>query len=333
VAEVWANKGTDKLVVRAEDTLTGRVMEEEFDLVALAVPMVAPEGLDALARRMYLPLGEDGFIQEKHPKLDPVDTLRAGLFACGCALGPKDVRDSVSDALGASAKAASFLGTGRVTTSPEKAFVEPERCDGCGRCIEICPPNAIALTDGKAGIDPFLCSGCGACIPVCPTEAIDFKNSTERQVVSTLRGVLRDKGPDEVRLVAFVEGTIAYTGVDFLGLDRVEYPTGVLVIKVPSTAFISLKHLLYAFALGADGVVMIEGRHDIDEMFTKRRIDSLKGELDDVGIDGMRLWYSLVELPSYKNIAGILALHARTVEELGPLEGEVIEGIRGRLGI
>ncbi len=333
VAEVWSNTGTNRLVVRAEDTLTGRVMEEEFDLVALAVPMIAPAGLEILARKMSLPLGEDGFIQEKHPKLDPVDTLRAGLFACGCALGPKDVRDTVSDALGASAKVASFLGAGRVTTSPEKAFVKPELCDGCARCIEICPSNAITMADGGATIDPFLCSGCGACIPECPTGAIDFNNSTERQIVSTLMGVLESKEPGEVRLMAFVEGTIAYTGVDFLGLDRVDYPTAVRVIRVPSTAYVSLKHLLYAFALGADGVVMIEGRHDIDEMFTKRRIDLFKDELDEMDIDGMRLWYSLVELPSYKNIAGILSLHSKTVGELGPIEEEVVEDLGRKLGI
>jgi len=220
-----------------------------------------------------------------------------------------------------------------VTTSPEKAFVEPGMCDGCERCIGVCPSKAITLTDGRADIDPFLCSGCGGCVPECPAGAIGFRNATEKQVVAALRGVLRDKGPGEVRLVAFVEGTIAYTGVDFLGLDRLAYPASVRVVEVPSTALIGLGHLLHAFALGADGVVMIEGRHDIDEMFTKRRINPLKEGLDERGIDGTRLWYSLVELPSYKNIAGILALHAKTVEELGPLDEELLEGIRGRLRI
>ena len=332
VAEVWANRTTNKLVVKAEDTLTENVMEEEFDLVSLAVPMVPPKGLDAFARGMSLALGEDGFIQEKHVKLDPVNTLLTGVFACGCALGPKDVRDTVSDALGAAAKAASFLKTGRVTTSPEKSFIKPELCNECKRCIEICPSNAITLTHGNASIDPFLCNGCGACLPECPTGAIDFKNSTERQIASTLRGILRDKKQNEVRVVNFVEGTIAYTGVDFLGLDRAKYPIEMRIIKVPSTAFISLRHLLYAFALGANGIVMLEGRHDIDERFTRSRIDSLKSGLDALGIDSMRLWYSLVELPAYKNIAEIFNLHINTVKELGPIEKEA-EAAKRKLGI
>jgi len=333
VAEVWANKSSNKLVVRAEDTLTGAVMEEEFDLVSLAVPMVAPEGLDALARKMSLPLGEDGFVQEKHPKLDPINTLKTGVFACGCALGPKDVRDTVSDALGAAAKSASFLKEGRVTTSPEKAFVVPEACDGCGHCLNICPSNAITITGNKATIDPFLCTGCGGCIPECPSEAIDFNNATERQIIAALRGLLQDKEDDEVRLIAFVEKTIGYTGVDFLGLDRTAYPSNIRVIQVPSTAIISLKHLLYAFALGADGVLMIEGQHDIDESYTKERIPSFKAGLNDLGIDDMRLWYGLVELPSYKNIARIFELYTSTVDDLGPIEPEVIEAVNQRLGI
>jgi heterodisulfide reductase subunit A len=333
VAEVWANRADNRLVVRAEDTLTGSVMEEEFDLVALAVAMIPPPGLEELGRKLSLPIGEDGFIQEKHPKLDPVNTLKTGIFACGCALGPKDVRDTVSDALAAAAKAASFLKEGWVTTSPEKAIVDREACDGCSYCLEVCPSNAIVLIDRKANIDPFLCTGCGGCIPECPLGIIDFKNSTERQIIAEFRGLLRDKEAGELRLIAFVERTIGYTGVDFLGLDRVRYPPSIRVIQVPSTAIIGLKHLLYAFALGADGVLMIEGQYDIDERFTKGRIPSYKEELDDLGIDSMRLWYDLVQLPSYRKIAQIFTLFTSMIEELGPLEPEVVEAINRRLGI
>ncbi len=330
-AEVWENRGSKRLVVRAEDTLTGNVMEEEFDMVALAVSMVSPEGLDSLAQMMVLPLGEDGFVQEKHPKLDPVNTLKTGIFACGCSLGPKDVRDTVSDSLGAAAKATSFLKEGIVTASPEKAFVHHESCDGCGECIQVCPSNAIAITSEKVSIDPLLCSGCGGCIPECPREAIDFRNSTRHQIAASICGLLRDKREDEVRLIAFVEKNIGYTSVDFLGLDRTSYPANVRVIPVPSTAMISMKHILQAFALGADGVLAIEGQHDIYERFTRERMSNYKDQLDDVGVDSMRLYYNLVQLPSYKNIAGIFKLYTSTVEDLGSLEPEEIDAVKESL--
>jgi heterodisulfide reductase subunit A len=154
---------------------------------------------------MTVAVGEDGFVTEKHPKLDPVDSLVTGIFACGCTLSPKDVRDTVSDGLGASAKAALFLKSDYVTTSPEKAFVISDLCDGCQACVPVCPTNAISMQNGKAKIDPFQCVGCGACIPVCPKEAIDFKNATAKQIMSNLRGVLAEKQAGEVRIVAFVE--------------------------------------------------------------------------------------------------------------------------------
>jgi heterodisulfide reductase subunit A len=331
-AEVWKNRASKNLVVRVEDTLTGNVMEEEFDLVALAVAMVPPEGLDQMARSLSLPLGEDGFVQELHPKLDPVNTIRTGTYACGCALGPKDVRDTVSDSLAAAAKTASFLKEGEVKANPEKAFVDHMACDGCGVCLEVCPTNAITLREEKEDIDPFLCNGCGGCIPECPTGAIEIRNSTKNQIVASLRGVLQDKDEDEVRLVAFVDKGIGYTGVDFLGLDRNQYPPTIRVIPVPTTAIIGLEHILHALSLGADGVLIIEGDSIIDERFTRERITEFKDAMEELGIDGLRLYYSLVQLPAYKNIARIFHLHASTIDDLGPLEPEAIEAIDRKLG-
>jgi heterodisulfide reductase subunit A len=330
VAEVWKNKD-GKLVVLAEDTLTGDVSEQGFDLVALATPMVAPAGLKELAEKMRLSLGEDGFIQEKHPKLDPVDSLITGVFACGCALSPKDVRDTVSDALGAAAKASLFLKSEYITTSPEKAYVIEELCDGCEVCVPICPVNAITMEEGKARINPFMCTGCGACIPVCPREAIDFKNSTTRQMIAHLRGVLSDKEPDEVRIVAFVEKSVGYTGMDFLGLDRVNYPENIRIVPVPSTAILSLKHLLCAFAFGADGILVIEGQQDVDEKFTKKRMIEMGRSLAEFEIKSMRVRYSYVPLPVYKKAADLFTRFTDRIKKFGPLPAEKRDAIKQKV--
>lgn len=321
VAEIW-KKSNGALTVLAEDTLMGEVREDEFDLVALATPMVAPSGLKELAGKMKLSLGEDGFIQEKHPKLDPVDSLVTGVFACGCALSPKDVRDTVSDALGAAAKASLFLKGDYITTSPEKAFVIADLCDGCELCVPVCPVNAIIMEEEKAEINPFICIGCGACIPVCPREAIDFQNSTNRQIIANLRGILMDKKPDEVRIVAFVDKNVGYTGMDFLGLDRVNYPESIRIVTVPSTAIIGLKLLLHAFALGADGVLIIEGQEDIDEHFSKQRMIEMRRSLEEAGIKSMRVRYSYVPLPVYKKAAELFTMFTERIKKFGPLTME-----------
>jgi heterodisulfide reductase subunit A len=331
VAEIYKNNQNGKLVVLAEDTLTGETREDEYDMVALATPMVPPVGLKELADKMKVAIGEDGFITEKHPKLDPVDSLVTGIFACGCTLSPKDVRDTVSDALGAAAKAALFLKSEYVTTSPEKAFVIADLCDGCEACIPICPVNAISMVEGKAKIDPFQCIGCGACIPICPKGAIDFKNATTKQIIASLRGVLADKQPDEVRIVAFVDKNVGYTGMDFLGLDRTNYPENVRIIPVPSTAILGLKHLLYAFAYGADGVLVIEGNEDIDEHFTKKRMIEFRQGLAKYGVETMRVRYSYVPLPVYKKAAELFTMFTERIKKFGPFPEEKRNSIKQQL--
>jgi heterodisulfide reductase subunit A len=331
IAEVYKDSKTGKLVAVAEDTISSELTEDQFDMIALATPMVAPEGLKELAGKMKVSIGEDGFITEKHPKLDPVDSLTAGIYACGCAISPKDVRDTVSDGLAASAKAALFLKSDYVTTSPEKAFVIKDLCNGCTACVPICPTKAITMQDGKAKIDPFQCTGCGACIPVCPQEAIDFKNATTKQVIATLRGVLAEKQPGEVRVLAFVDKNVGYTGMDFLGLDRANYPENIRIVTVPTTAILGLKHLLYAFAYGADGVLVIEGTQEIDEKFTKKRLIDLGRELAKYGIESMRVRYSYVPLPVYKKAAELFAMFTDRIKKFGPLAEDKRNAIKQKL--
>jgi len=50
--------------------------------------------------------------------------------------------------------------------------INPERCTGCGACLEVCPEGALYLVDGRAVLDSQLCRECEICIAVCPTEAI-----------------------------------------------------------------------------------------------------------------------------------------------------------------
>jgi len=333
VAEVYKNSKNGKLVAVAEDTITGEVTEEEFDMIALATPMVPPTGLKELAEKMKVSISEDGFVTEKHPKLDPVDSLVTGVFACGCALSPKDVRDTVSDGLAASAKAALFLKSDFVTTSPEKAFVISDLCNGCNVCVPSCPTNAIRMQEGRAKVDPFQCTGCGACIPVCPQEAIDFKNATTKQITASLRGVLAEKQPSEVRVVAFVDKNVGYTGMDFLGLDRTNYPENIRIVSVPTTAILGLKHVLYAFAFGADGVLLIEGTQEIDEKFTKKRMIDMGRELVKYGIETMRVRYSYVPLPVYKKAAELFTMFTDRIKKFGPFPDEKRSVVKQKLGL
>ncbi len=107
ITEVLA-KG-DRLLVRGEDTTMGRPMELEMDLVVLSVGMEPSPGTRKVAKLLGVKQNKYGFIEAAGSPLDPVLTSREGVFACGAALGPADLEDTVSSAAGAGMKAFGYL--------------------------------------------------------------------------------------------------------------------------------------------------------------------------------------------------------------------------------
>ena len=107
ITEVIA-KG-DRLLVRGEDTTMGRPMELEMDLVVLSVGMEPSAGTKKMAEVLGVAQNKYGFIHAVGGPLDTVSTSREGIFACGAALGPADLEDTVSSAAGAAMKAVGFL--------------------------------------------------------------------------------------------------------------------------------------------------------------------------------------------------------------------------------
>jgi len=95
----------DRLVVRAEDSLMGRTVEVEADLVVLATAVVPRTDTPAVAQLLGLACSSDGFFQEAHPKYRPVESTRPGVFLAGCCQGPKDIPDTVAQAKAAAASA------------------------------------------------------------------------------------------------------------------------------------------------------------------------------------------------------------------------------------
>ena len=102
-AEVY--RRGDKLVVLAEDTLLGKPIEVEADLVVLATAIVPRTDTAETAALLGLERSPDGFFQEAHLKFRPVDTQIDGVFLAGCCQGPKDIPDTVAQAKAAASSA------------------------------------------------------------------------------------------------------------------------------------------------------------------------------------------------------------------------------------
>jgi len=175
-----------RLTVRLNDLMTGgEEVEIPSDLVVLVTGMV-PRANAALTDVLKLPVGKDGFYNEIHLKLRPVETVIDGVFIAGAAQGPKNVAESVTSALAASAKAAGLLLKGYVDLEPLVAIVDTARCTWCTECQKACPYGAIeeAVVGEKhvAVVSPILCKGEGACVPVCAAQAVEVEGYTNAQV-------------------------------------------------------------------------------------------------------------------------------------------------------
>jgi heterodisulfide reductase subunit A len=184
----------DRLAVTVRDQLTGgEELKIAADLVVLVTGMV-PRSNERLVKTLKLPVGADGFFNEIHPKLRPVETVVDGVLIAGACQGPKTVAESVTSGLAAVAQAAAVLKRGVAELDPQVATVHADSCTGCGQCVEACPFGAITLLSSDGGhvatIDPTGCKGCGACGPVCPEDAIDLLGYTDAQVHAMIDGLL-----------------------------------------------------------------------------------------------------------------------------------------------
>jgi heterodisulfide reductase subunit A len=317
--------GSNKLLLHAEDTLLGAQIEDHFDMVVLSPALLPSFGTPELADLLGLQRGPDGFLLEKHYKLEPVDSTQGGMFACGCILGPKDVRESTLEAMEAASRVTTFIGKGETTISPEKAFLDESKCNGCGTCIEACPVKAITKTEADGAnvvINSVSCVGCGVCIPLCKREALDLNNCTEQQLMARIAGI--SSGNVTPKIIAFADKRTAYKATDMYGMDRRSYPYNVLIVDVPSAGRIGLKHLVQAFATGADGVLFVEGEDSIMGMSKFREhVNNLRREATDmIGVKGGRISTVSVTLPQYYKLESFNTLGERIIK-MGPLEPEV----------
>lgn len=59
------------------------------------------------------------------------------------------------------------------TKQQYKAFIDEQNCIGCGKCIRVCPTDAIVGSKQVLHtILPQLCTACSNCINTCPTDCI-----------------------------------------------------------------------------------------------------------------------------------------------------------------
>jgi heterodisulfide reductase subunit A len=188
--------GQHRLRVTVTDPILGKKIALDADLLALAAAVIPPATNPEICRLFKVPLNPDGFFQEAHVKLRPVDFAADGVFLCGTAHYPKLISEAISQAYGAAGRAATILAKDSVTASGAICEVDENKCIACGACVSVCKYGAIEFYETeqgkKARVIPVLCKGDGLCNAKCPTGAISLKHFTDEEIFRQIDAAVPD---------------------------------------------------------------------------------------------------------------------------------------------
>ena len=291
----------DHMLVRLEDTITKEKLEIPTDLVVLSAALEASEGTVNAAKTLGVPLTDDNFIKEKHPKMQPVATDIEGVFVCGTAQGPKDITDSIIQANTAATKISELV-NGGLEVEPFIATINVKKCVLCGKCIENCRYQALTLNNNSIRVGPIACTGCGDCIITCPEEAISILGQSDEKLEANIKGLLKNKKDDEQVIIAFLDD-IGNVSANNMGINRVECPSSVRIINVPFVNRVKYRHIKYALTHGADGVFLGEYPDNFKHDEIRENVKIMKKHLEEDGINPERLIIHSVFIPYFRGLA------------------------------
>ena len=306
--------------IMVEDIDTGLLTKNVVDIAVLSSAMVPSKGTQELANKLGIALGEDLFIASKHVKLDPISTLKQGIFAAGVATGTKDIHDSVIDARAAASHVTNFLGEGVIKLDPFKP-VHVSECDHCGQCVEACVRDAVKLEEEGPVIDLVSCNGCGACVAACEKEGLLLPNYTKKAILGEVEGLLEETGED-VAVIGFFDDNISYTAADNAGTARMHYPTNMKIIRTPSTAILDLETVLKTLGKGADGVMIFDVEESHEAELAESLVKRAKEALKEKGVEPERVVFQPMVLPIFKVLPKFITDYTTKVQSMGKIPAE-----------
>jgi heterodisulfide reductase subunit A len=316
---------TKGLTVYAEKE-NGEQVEVKTDMVVLATAAVPSEGSGEVARLFNISRGTDGFFMESHPKLKPIDTPADGVFVAGGCQGAKEVPYSVSQGMGAAARAATILSKPEWKIEPIVAVVDPAKCRNtkvkCGICAQRCPYGSIRAEDGKAAeVVSAMCHGCGTCVAECPADAIQQMHFTDAQVVAQIRAALETNAGNKI--LGFLCNWCSYAGADLAGTSRFEYPPSLRAIRVMCSGRVDRDFVLEAFRQGA-GMVLVGACHlpydchyITGNYKMKARMDALAPMLQKLGLSPERFRVEYVSAAEGVKFAEVIKQMDEQMKALG----------------
>ncbi len=298
--------------IAVENTATGRIEFHDLDMLVLSIGMQPSSGTRKIQEMLGLQLTPDGFYLEAHPKLQPVDAATRGIFYAGCAEGPKDIKESVTQGSAAAARAIRLMHKGVISSEPITSEIIESQCKACGKCAEVCPYNAITVDVKKktpAVVNSAACAGCGTCAAECVFGAIVMNHFTDEQIITQIDALLAENAKEKI--LTFACNWCSYAGADFAGVSRLQYPPNVRLIRTMCSGRVDEKFIWHALEMGAP-VVLVSGCHIGDchyidaNHWTEKRIAKVRKKMEKKGIRPERLQLAWISAAEGVRFAGVM---------------------------
>ena len=287
-------KSNGNLMVNVYDILIGRELEIPSDLLVLTVGFKGSDTVEQVKGHLKVSSNPDGFFQEAHIKLGPLDFASDGISLCGCAKNPKSLKETSEEGIGAAMRASIPMKNGYIEAEGIVADIDLTNCNSCSICWKRCPYGAIKVNDNKEPVViKALCKGCCLCAADCPKECITIVLYSDDRIFAQVEAALEENAREKI--IAFVCHWCALGGVDMAGVSRLQYPTNARLIRVMCSARVSIKMIEHAFELGAAGVLVAGCEFPTCHYITgnyaaETRLKRTRKKLAKKGYDPDKLW-------------------------------------------
>ena len=185
--------GGERLQVTAFDYVLNQDIRLFPDVVVLSTGLRPHPLTEKVGKQYKLTRNPDGFFLEAHVKLRPVDFPSEGLYVAGLAHAPKNLDETISQALAAAGRAGVLLSHDRLSVSGIISKHNRDICMSCLACFRVCPFGSPFIDeDGKVSHNEVICTGCGICAGICPAKAFQVNNFTDQQIHAMVDAATED---------------------------------------------------------------------------------------------------------------------------------------------
>jgi len=172
---------------------------------------------------------------------------------------------------------------------PDDVLIDEDECIACANCERVCQYEAIRVEKSVAKVDSALCKGCGTCAVECPAMAISMSNLTNERILTSIKEAQETWRSNEPRLLAFA-CSWAFNG----NTDQLKEHRKANLIQVKCSGRVDPLHILQAFRMGADGVLIIscpdsDCHYAFGASLAEKRMEETKKWLKAIGMEPERL--------------------------------------------